>query len=164
MKTFEERYTAWIDGKLSGVELTHFERELDATAPADKENVQQLGDFLRQHSKAPTLANADFFTHQIMHRIASEGMQPPQSRRWKWSIPRLAWAGALSLLVAGVLFKTIILPDVPKPAVDPYFAEIVDVRTFDPNISATPVYDPKDNVTVLWIEGLDYLPASYKLQ
>ncbi|MDB6153827.1 MAG: putative transrane anti-sigma factor [Chthoniobacteraceae bacterium] len=164
MKTFEERYTAWIDGKLSGSELAGFERELDATAPPDKASAQQLGDLLRRHSDAPALPNADFFTHQIMHRIASENPEPQRRRSWSWSIPRLAWAGALSLLLAGALFKTIILPDVPKPVVDPYFAEIVDVRTFDPNISATPVYNPKDNVTVLWIEGLDYLPASYKLQ
>jgi hypothetical protein len=45
-----------------------------------------------------------------------------------------------------------------------YFAEIVDVRTEDPNVFASTVYTPTDNVTVLWLEGLDYLPASYALQ
>ena len=41
---------------------------------------------------------------------------------------------------------------------------MVDARTFEPTISATTVYDPRDNVTVLWLDGLDYLPADYVLQ
>jgi hypothetical protein len=48
--------------------------------------------------------------------------------------------------------------------VSTYFATVVDSRTFDPTISANTVYDPQDNVTVLWIDGLDYLPADYALQ
>ncbi|MES2568848.1 MAG: hypothetical protein V4710_02195 [Verrucomicrobiota bacterium] len=164
MKLSEEKYTAWIDGTLSEAEQAAFEHELDAAAKADKKEAHQLGDLLRRHAQAPPLGNADFFTHQIMHRIASESAAPRRKVWWNWSLPRLAWAGALSLLIAGALFKTIVWPDTARQNVDPYFAEIVDVRTFDPNISATPVYDPKDNVTVLWLDGLDYLPASYKLQ
>ena len=37
MQTFEERYTAWIDGKLTGAELAAFEREL-ADRPAAHDN------------------------------------------------------------------------------------------------------------------------------
>ena len=46
----------------------------------------------------------------------------------------------------------------------PYFATVVDSRTFDPTVSASTVYDPRSNVTVLWLDGLDYLPADYALQ
>ena len=34
MKTFEERYTAWIDGQLAGNALTAFEQELARRAEA----------------------------------------------------------------------------------------------------------------------------------
>ena len=36
MKPFEEKFTAWVDGRLSGAELAGFERELEAhpEAPA----------------------------------------------------------------------------------------------------------------------------------
>jgi len=33
--TFEEKYTAWIDGELKGEELTSFEAELARTEDAD---------------------------------------------------------------------------------------------------------------------------------
>ncbi len=174
MKTFEERYTAWIDGKLSGPELASFERELDTAAEADKASVQRLGDLLRSHSEVPALSNEDFFSHQIMHRIATESVVAPTTARrwWSWSLPQLVGAGAASLLLAAVLFKTLIPVESPTPlgaatasypAGSNYFAEIVDVHTSDPGISATTIYDAKDNVTVLWLDGLDYLPASYKL-
>ncbi len=176
MKTFEERYTAWIDGKLSGPELASFERELETIPEAgdDKVSVQRLGDLLRRHSEAPALSHEDFFSHQIMHRIAAESFAaPPVARRWwSWSLPQLVGAGAASLLLAAVLFKTLIPIESTAPlgaatalypAGSNYFAEIVDVRTSDPGISATTIYDIKDNVTVLWLDGLDYLPASYKL-
>ena len=36
MKTFEERYTAWIDDKLEGPALTSFELELSRRASAGR--------------------------------------------------------------------------------------------------------------------------------
>ena len=73
MKTFEERFTAWVDGQLTGPDLAECEKEL-ATHPeaaAERAEAQKLGDLLRaQH--APKLGNADFFNHQLMQRIAAE--------------------------------------------------------------------------------------------
>jgi hypothetical protein len=165
MKTFEENYTAWVDGHLTGAELEVFERELlqnDPGALADKEDAHRLGEMLRRQS--PPLSNPDFFNHQIMHRIAVDSTPARRAWRWSWALPQMAWAGAASLLVAVALFKTLIPAHGPGPGADPYFAEIVDVRPADPSISATPVYNARDNVTILWLDGLDYLPASYKLQ
>lgn len=164
MKTFEEKYTAWVDGKLSGEELAAFEKELAATpdAAADKAEAQRLGAFLRQHDTPPSLSNGDFFNHQLLHRIAAESADERPARRWwNWSLPQLVLAGAASLAIAAALFKTLI-PAGSEQRSD-YFAEIVDARTNDPGISATPVYTPRENVTILWLDGLDYLPASYKL-
>ena len=45
----------------------------------------------------------------------------------------------------------------PEPS--KYFAQVVEAWPSDPSISATTVYNPQDNVTVLWLEGLDYMPS-----
>ena len=45
MKTFEEKFTAWVDGRLTGAELAAFERELEShpEALAEKEAALDLG-------------------------------------------------------------------------------------------------------------------------
>jgi len=171
MKTFEEKYTAWVDGKLSEEATTEFEKQLEALSEAttDRADAHRLGDLLRRHGDAPKLTNADFFNHQVLHRIHSQEAATPGSasgRWWRWTVPRLATAGALLLLVAVAMFKMLIPsgPNGHDKNGPPYFAEIVDLWPADPSISATTVYTPQDNVTVVWLEGLDYLPASYVLE
>ncbi len=50
MKTFEENWTAWIDGELTGTELVEFEASLPdrAAAEAAKAGTHQLGGFLKE--------------------------------------------------------------------------------------------------------------------
>ena len=77
MKTFEERYTAWIDGELEGNALVAFEQELACRATvsdayADKADAMRLSSFLHDHLQSPALTNADFFNHQLRERIAGE--------------------------------------------------------------------------------------------
>ena len=166
MKTFEERTTAWIDGQLTGAELAAFEKELEAQPEAalDRAGARQLGDLLRTHGTAPTLANADFFNLQIQQRIAAGTPPQPhaevgQSGGFLWSLPRLLWAGAASLVVAGVLYVALV--PAAQPFIEPsnYFAQVVEAWPSDPSISATTVYNPQDNLTVLWIDGMDYMPS-----
>jgi anti-sigma factor RsiW len=166
MKTFEERYTAWIDGQLSGDELAAFEQELAAhpEATEDRLAAQKLGDLLRTHGVAPALSNADFFNLQLQQRIEAEmprpRVEPARSGggAFFWPISRLIWAGAACLGIAALLYRTTI----PAPkAAEPsnYFAQVVEAWPSDPSISATTVYSPEDNVTVLWLDGLDYMPS-----
>ncbi len=165
MKTFEERFTAWVDGQLEGDELTAFEKELAAhpEAESDRAAAVKIGDLLRTHTKAPMLSNADFFNLQIQQRIEAE---MPCSRRTEsrrdggvfWSPFRLLWAGAACLVLAGLLFRTTI-PTSDNPAPSEYFAQVVEAWPSDPSISATTVYNPQDNVTVLWLDGLEYMPG-----
>jgi anti-sigma factor RsiW len=166
MKPFEEQFTAWVDGKLSGDELADFEKQLaeHPEAAAEKEEALRLGEFLRTHPTAPKLTNPDFFNHQFMQRIAAETPRPAaKERAWFWSIPRLAWAGAFCLAVAFALFKTTIPSGPPAGKESKYFAQVVEAWPSDPSISATTVYSAEDNVTVVWLDGLDYIPASYAL-
>jgi len=170
MKTsdFEEQFTAWLDGRLPVEEGAAFEKELLARGfdpAAERHAAGQLGKMLRQHSPAPVLGNAEFFNHQLLHRIAEE--QPATSvaapRRAWWSLPRMAWAGMACLLLSAALFLAIIPHGTPVDRSD-YFAQVLDARPGDDSISADTVYTARDNVTVVWLDGLDYLPADYQLQ
>ncbi|MGB8170607.1 MAG: hypothetical protein WCF18_24095 [Chthoniobacteraceae bacterium] len=165
MKTFEERYTAWVDGQLSGDALVAFEEELTSRPEAmeDRLGARKLGDLLRAHATAPALSNADFFNLRLQQQIEAEmpraRVEPARGGgSFFLHFSRLIWAGAACLGIAALLYKTMI----PAPsAVEPstYFAQVVEAWPSDPSISATTVYDPKDNVTVLWLDGLDYMPS-----
>lgn len=116
MKTFEERYTAWIDGELEGNALVAFEQELERRAAVndaytDKADALKLTSFLHEHLHAPALTNADFFNHQLRERIAGEraaARRPQESASraplFAWSLSRLAWLGAASLFISGALY------------------------------------------------------------
>ena len=174
MKTFEELYTAWIDGRLAGRELADFETQLEkglpngvtkAQAEADRSAARQLGALLRSHSAAataPTLKNAEFFNHQLLRQIEAETPQsvPPAAVPIPWPFRRLIWGGLSSLGIAALLFVTLVLPTLNRPGPPPeYYAQILNASTGDPTISAVAVHSKKENVTVLWIDGLDYVPA-----
>jgi anti-sigma factor RsiW len=157
---FEANFTAWLDGQLDTEHAAAFEKELRARGfdpAAERAAAEHTGDLLRRHSPAPEMTHADFFQHQLLHRIQESERQPVASRSW-WSFPRLMWAGAFCLIVAGLMFKTMI-PVGSKPPGSDYFATIVDARTYEPNISVDTVYDSRNNVTVLWLDGLDYMPT-----
>lgn len=167
MKTFEERYTAWIDGQLSGEALAAFEKELDAHPEAVEDRIaaRKIGDLLRSHAAAPALSNADFFNLQLQQRIEAEKPRVPRAEPSRaagaffWSFSRLIWAGAACLGIAALLYTTIIpAPVAPEPS-SKYFAQVVEAWPSDPSIYASTVYNPQDNVTVLWLDGLDYMPG-----
>jgi hypothetical protein len=80
-----------------------------------------------------------------------------------WSLARMAWAGAFCLALALALYKTTIPAGAPQGPDSKYFAQVVEAWPSDPSISATTVYSPEENVTVVWLDGLDYIPASIAL-
>lgn len=180
MKPFEELYTAWIDGRLEGEELAEFERTLpDRTAAeADRAEARSCGEFLRRHAAAPSLSNADFFSHQLLERIAAEerlaappaAAAPSRARFFSW--PGLVWAAACCALtlVAGYYvgqndrFHRVPITgtSIAEAGTVPYDASIIQASSEDPGVSTT-VLD-SDGMAVLWVDGLEYLPASYTLQ
>ena len=56
----EEKWTAYIDGRLGAAEAAAFERE-NAGAVQDRTATARIANALRVHLPAPTLKNADFF-------------------------------------------------------------------------------------------------------
>src|SRR5262249_37716629 len=107
MKTFEEKWTAWLDDQLNGRELSEFEASLPdkAAAQAEKAQAKKLGELLKRELGAHPLKNEEFFSHQLREKIARESGEQGRARAGRsptsswWTIPRLLWAGTASLAV-----------------------------------------------------------------
>lgn len=170
MKTFEEKFTAWVDGELTGKELVEFEASLPnrAAAEAEKRALLKLGAFLKQQLAAQPFANEEFFSNQIREHIArhqsAQDRQSPRST-W-WTIPRLAWCGAAAMALF-VLFSVMFVRDNAPDSQSPYLTQILNARVDpneNPNANITMFESQKDGderVTVLWTEGLKSLPAEF---
>ena len=166
MKTFEEKWTAWLDGKLSDKELAEFEASLPdlASAKAEKHDAQKLGAFLKEQLGAQTLSNEEFFNHQIRERITRDEEDRHRSRSIRWTIPRLVWSGATALAL--FLITTVALLTQHQPGEQSeYLTQILNSRVdpaANPNATIYIFESKNDNkVTVLWTEGLQSLPADY---
>ena len=169
MKTFEEKWTAWIDGELSGRELIEFEASLPdkAAAEAEKRDAQNLGTFLKEHLPCRAMGNEEFFHHQLRERIASESAVPTSpsaggGRVW-WPIGRMAWVGATALAIfTGVAL--FVVRENPASDQSQYLSQILTARVepgVSPNATITMFESKEDKVTVLWVEGLQSLPSEF---
>jgi anti-sigma factor RsiW len=169
MKTFEEKWTAWVDDELTGDELVAFEASLPdkTTAQAEKKAAHQLRSLLQRELHAPAMANEEFFSHQLRERMARDeeaevtrsGGDPSP---W-WTIGRLLWTGAASLalfLVCAVL----VLRDKNPEEQSQYLTEILTAKVDPvgaPDATVSMFESKGDRVTVLWTEGLKSLPSDY---
>ncbi|MBV9618905.1 MAG: hypothetical protein JO201_06795 [Verrucomicrobia bacterium] len=166
MKTFEEKWTAWLDDQLSGSELIEFESSLPdlAAAEAEKRDALKLGAFLKKELGACALSNEEFFNHQLHERIARESKDRRRPKSTWWTVPRLVWSGATALAL--FLITTVMLMNQHNPGEQSeYLTQILNSKV-DPaaNPNATvAIFETKshNNVTVLWTEGLQSLPADY---
>jgi anti-sigma factor RsiW len=168
MKTFEEKWTAWLDGQLSGRELSEFEASLPdkAAAEAEKADAGKLGALLKRELGASALANEEFFSHQLRERIRQSTM-PSAEREAKastwWTIPRLLWTGTASLAIF-LVFTIFVMRDKNPAEESQYLTQILNARVdpvVSPNATVSMFEVKQDRVTVLWTEGLQSLPADY---
>jgi len=168
MKTFEEKWTTWLDGQLSGRELAEFEASLPdkAAAEAEKADARKLGIFLKRELGAPALTSEEFFSHQLRERIR-ESSVPSAKREAKastwWTIPRLLWTGTASLVVF-LVFTIFVIRDKNPAEESQYLTQILNARVdpvVSPNATVSMFEVKQDRVTVLWTEGLQSLPADY---
>lgn len=166
MKTFEEKWTAWLDDQLTGRELSDFEASLPdrATAQAEKAEAKKLGELLKRELSARALTNEEFFSHQLHERIAQENrkLSGTPTAGW-WTIPRLLWAGAASLVVF-LIFTFAVMREKNPAEESQYLTQILNARVdpvVSPNASVSIFEVKQDRVTVLWTEGLQSLPADY---
>ncbi len=171
MKTFEEKWTAWIDDQLSGTELIEFEASLPdkAAAAAEKGQAKKLGLLLKEELGAQALRNEEFFSHQLRERIKHETGNDSGGRRTiepagtRWSMGRLAWAGATALALFIALAVLVMRQHEPVQQSE-YLTQILQAKVdpgVNPNATITTFEAKKGRVTVLWTEGLKSLPADY---
>jgi hypothetical protein len=170
MKTFEEKWTAWIDDQLTGDELAKFEASLPdkAAAEAEKRAAKKLAILLQRQLAPHTLQNADFFSHQLRERIGRDEHQNERSRErsgvsiW-WSIRRLALAGAASLAVF-IAISVFVTKEKEPAEPSQYLTQITQAKldpATGPDATITIFETKEDRVTVLWTEGLKSLPSEY---
>jgi anti-sigma factor RsiW len=169
MKTFEEKWTAWLDGELSGRELSEFEASLPdkAAAEAEKAGAGKLGALLKRELGAPALTNEEFFSHRLRERIMRESTLPSAAREKRtstwWTIPRLLWTGTASLAVF-LIFTVFVVRDKNPAEESQYLTQILNARVdpvVSPNATVSMFEVKQDRVTILWTEGLQTLPADY---
>jgi anti-sigma factor RsiW len=168
MKTFEEKWTAWLDGQLSGRELAEFEASLpdQAAAEAEKADARKLGAFLKRELAVSALTNEEFFSHQLRERIressVSSAERDTKVSTW-WTIPRLLSIGTASLAVF-LIFTIFVIRDKNPVEESQYLTQILNARVdpvVSPNATVSMFEVKQDRVTVLWTEGLQSLPADY---
>ena len=172
MKTFEEKWTAWIDDQLTGRELEEFLVSLPdrPAADAEKQNAKQVGSLLREEAMA--LSNADFFSHQLRERLDRENaplrLEPDSMQTGWWTIRRLLWGGITSLAIFAICTVVVFREKTPSSQ-SQYLTQILESRvdpTVSPNATITmfdvaPTEKKGDHVTVLWVDGLQSLPPEY---
>jgi hypothetical protein len=172
MKTFEEQWTAWLDGELKGKERAEFESALDdlEAAEAERQSALKLRTLLKTHLAPQPMQNAEFFNHQLMSEIDRdeevevEATPVPELRTSWWSVQRLFLAGATALAIFGV-FTFFITREEPGSNKSQYLSQILDARvdtSTHPNATVTIFQARNDQqTTVLWVEGLESLPSEY---
>jgi hypothetical protein len=171
MKTFEEKWTAWLDDELSGNELAEFEASLPdkAAAEAEKRDAHKLGAFLKEQLQGRAMGNEEFFHHQLRERIerdaraeAAPREDAGAGRAW-WPIGRLVWVGATSLALFCVCTFFVMQNKGPTDQ-SQYLSQILNARVdpaVSPNATISMFEAKEDKVTVLWVDGLQSLPSEY---
>jgi len=170
MKTFEEKWTAWIDDELSEAERAEFEASLDdrAAALAEKSQAQKLGALLKEELRAPAMGNEEFFHHQLRGRIEAElsrperSSEPARTESW-WTFGRLIWTGVSSLAVFAICAFFVMREERPADQ-SQYLTQILNARVdagANPNATVSIFQTKQDRVTVLWVDGLKSLPSDY---
>jgi len=170
MKPFEESWTAWLDGKLTGEELVEFEASLPdkAAAELEKQAAHKLGAFLKEQLAPRPMGNEEFFHHRLREQIArdvaeeSKPVTAPARETW-WSIGRLVWVGATSLAIFAVC-TFFVMREQPSAGQSSYLTQIKNARVdpiVSPNATISVFETNEDRVTVIWVDGLQSLPSEY---
>jgi anti-sigma factor RsiW len=160
MKTFEEKFTAWLDGKLSAEEARSFQKD-HPFIQQEKADFLKLKHLLRKGFESRVLEHPDFFNAQIMAQIERESVSRRSPRKGWLGLPRLAWGGICALGVGFAMFVALIPHgDLSDPR-SGYVADVLKTKTRDPNVKAT--VDSQKDMTIIKLEGLQKLPPDKDL-
>jgi hypothetical protein len=153
MKTFEEKFTAWLDGNLRGEDLGSFEND---SMRNEKEEFHKLKLLLREGLKGCEMDHPDFFNSQVMAQIQREEANGWRRVKGWFGLPRFAWGGVFALVLGLALFFAMIPRNQMRDPRSDYVAEVLKAKTADPNIKAT--VDNQKDITIIKLENLDKAP------
>jgi anti-sigma factor RsiW len=160
MKTFEEKFTAWLDGELSPEEERSFEND-HPSLHKERAEFLKLRDLLKRALQPRVLEHPDFFNAQIMAQIERQRPLSRSLRKGWLGLPRLAWGGICALAIGFAMF-VVLIPhgDLSDPR-SGYVADVLKTKTHDPNVKAT--VDNQKGMTIIKLEGLRKLPPDKDL-
>lgn len=153
----KRRLAPYLDGALSGRRGRAVVSHLQGCPGCRGEvsRLERLRELLRSTLTVGPDPDWTGFWGWIRGRILSER---PRRRReaWGWS-PRVALGGALGGVVAGVLLLVLLLWPVASPEGPALPAGVVvnTVETAHPNGNVMVFSSPEDEMTVIWVFGLE---------
>jgi anti-sigma factor RsiW len=160
LSSFEEKLTAYVDGRLPEAEASAFERE-HPEAAQERDSARRLGNVLQRGSVAPPLRNSDFFNRQILREItsASAGGAAVERQPSFFNLWRLVLAGAFCLLVGLGIYQAFVAPAARNTR--PYMAQVLSVKTGDASLTTRLISE--EGLTVVMIDGLEPISEEFIL-
>jgi len=166
MKSFEEQYTAWLDGMMDGRERAEFESGLEDRESALREAAgwKKLSGLMRESLVPAAMPHADFVNSRVLAAIDRETPKPDRAVAGWFPIGRLAWSGAFLLALAAVL-TAVLLPRAEKtPDADQFNSRVIAARASDPKQGAYGFVAPGGRGAVLWIQDAGDIPADERIK
>lgn len=122
-------------------------------------------ELLREHLVVPPPDHPDFINSQVLAAIRREEAQSDHAPASPaWSLGRLLWPG-FAALTAAILLAVFLLPrDFAGRGSDGFISKVIEAQAMDPKTSVTSFQVPDEGGVVLWIEGVDYIPATHLVQ
>ncbi len=148
MKKSEREFMRWVDGEGDRPTGAHDEDHLA---------VEALRELLKK--SAPRSSDpGPRFNAQILSRLREEAAVATHTGID--FLPRLAWTGALLLLVAALWTLLVVPSSRDVFAGREYFADVTRTNVAPGHrVSAVPIEEKwGTRLTVVWIDGLEYLP------
>lgn len=154
MKNFESRFNRWLDGSLDESERLAFEATLDEETLLSAKLWPSIRSTLRQSASGIPVPHPDFLNAQVLRDIARETPPPPRD-----GLARLVWSGAFCLLAAAVL-TALFLPRITADI----STTVVSASPASPSVSASAFLAPGGRSTVIWLDGVEYIPGAERVQ
>jgi hypothetical protein len=124
---------------------------------SDDHEWQRTRALLREHLTVPPLQNPDFINSRVLEAIGREDRRP--SAAAGWSLRWLFWSGATALLMAGLLTAILMPHEFGLRSQEEFISQVVSARAEMPHLSVTEFQVPDGRGVVLWMEGVEYIPA-----
>lgn len=124
---------------------------------SDDHEWQKTRSLLREHLTVPPLQNPDFINSRVLEEIERADRLRPAAPTF--SLRWLFWSGATALLVAGLLTAVLMPREFGLRNKEEFISQVVSARAETPQLSVTQFQAPGERGVVLWVDGVDYIPA-----